>query len=131
MQGLRRLGAFSGRASRREFATVFIAALGLSLVHFAVILGWPGIVRQPVLNLASWGISALLTWTQLAVGVRRLHDLGKTGWLLVLCIVPIVGVILLIWLFGRAGTPGQNPFGLPPNNAEALTAQGGLLPIRL
>jgi uncharacterized membrane protein YhaH (DUF805 family) len=43
--------------------------------------------------------------------VRRLHDLDKTGWLLVLWVIPMVGLVIVVWVFGRLGTPGQNRSG--------------------
>ncbi len=86
-------------------------AYGLGTVLTAVTLGWPGINRSVGVAAASLAITLLLTWAELAVSVRRLHDLGKTGWLLLLCIVPIAGLIILIWLFGRRGDPGDNRFG--------------------
>ena len=117
-----RLGSFAGRASRREFAWIFLATLALSFVHLAVIAGWPSFVRQPALEIASLGLSALLGWATVAVSVRRLHDLGKTGWLLVLYVVPIVGVVILVWLFARPGTPGQNAFGSAAGPDAGLAA---------
>jgi uncharacterized membrane protein YhaH (DUF805 family) len=47
----------------------------------------------------------------IAVGVRRLHDLDKSGWWLFLSFVPLVGgIILLVW-FCTPGTRGPNRFG--------------------
>lgn len=117
-----RLGSFWGRASRREFGWIIVATLGLSLAHLVVIGNWPGIIHQPVIKFGSWGITALLTWVELAVSVRRMHDLNKSGWFLVLCIVPIVGVIISIWSFCRLGTPGQNRFGMATRPVNELTA---------
>ena len=48
----------------------------------------------------------------IAVGVRRLHDLDKSGWWLLLGLIPIVGLILLYW-FCQPGTPGANQYGPP------------------
>jgi uncharacterized membrane protein YhaH (DUF805 family) len=50
----------------------------------------------------------------IAVGVRRLHDLDRSGWWLLLSFIPIVGgIILLIWFCGK-GTDGPNRFGADP-----------------
>lgn len=43
----------------------------------------------------------------IGVGVRRLHDLDKSGWWLLLSFVPIIGAIVLIYWFCQPGTPGQ------------------------
>ncbi len=125
MRGVLRLSSFAGRASRREFAWVFLATLGLDLVHLAVIVVWPGVTHQLVPGFVSLGASGLLGWVTIAVSVRRLHDLGKTGWLLVLYVIPIVGVIILVWLFGRLGTPGPNRFGSVTTSGADPGRDGG------
>jgi len=50
----------------------------------------------------------------IAVGVRRLHDLDRTGWWLLLAFVPLIGTIILIVWFCTRGTPGANRFGPDP-----------------
>jgi uncharacterized membrane protein YhaH (DUF805 family) len=95
---------FSGRAMRSEywwwllftvigvFVTVFIdAMLGITLTYPLFSLG----VFLP----------------SLAVAIRRLHDLDKSGWWILLCLIPLVGsIILLVW-FCTPGTGGSNRFG--------------------
>lgn len=50
---------------------------------------------------------------QIAVCVRRLHDTGKTGWLLLLGLIPLIGAIILIVFFVQAGDPTTNAYGPP------------------
>jgi uncharacterized membrane protein YhaH (DUF805 family) len=59
----------------------------------------------------------------LAVGVRRLHDIDRTGQWLWIGFVPIVGTILLIVWFCKRGDDGENRFGLPPLAREALAIE--------
>lgn len=47
-------------------------------------------------------------------GVRRLHDLDKTGWLMLLMIIPLVNLGLVLYLIFAPGTAGENRFGAPP-----------------
>jgi uncharacterized membrane protein YhaH (DUF805 family) len=47
----------------------------------------------------------------LAVGVRRLHDTDKSGWWLLLALIPIVGIIVLIVFWATDGLPGTNQYG--------------------
>ncbi|UFS82102.1 DUF805 domain-containing protein [Rhizobium favelukesii] len=45
--------------------------------------------------------------------MRRLHDIGRSGWWLLVGIIPLVGwIVLLVWYLGR-GTPGSNEYGAP------------------
>jgi uncharacterized membrane protein YhaH (DUF805 family) len=82
------------------------------VAQFAILAIWPEVMAQLVPRVMSLIIGAVLDWVSLAVSVRRMHDLGKSGWLLALSIVPVAGVIMLIWSFGRPGMPGPNRFGL-------------------
>ena len=50
----------------------------------------------------------------LAVGVRRLHDVGKSGWMLLLAFIPIIGAIWLFVLFVTEGDMGDNEYGMNP-----------------
>jgi len=52
----------------------------------------------------------------LAVSVRRLHDLGKSGWMMLLGFVPIVGGILLLVWFVSDGEAFDNAYGAVPTN---------------
>lgn len=50
----------------------------------------------------------------LAVAVRRLHDVGKSGWFILISLIPIIGGIWLIILMATDGTPGTNEYGVNP-----------------
>lgn len=50
----------------------------------------------------------------IAVGVRRLHDLDKSGWWYLLILIPLVGALVLIYFFVQKGTDGPNRFGADP-----------------
>jgi uncharacterized membrane protein YhaH (DUF805 family) len=50
----------------------------------------------------------------IAIGVRRLHDLDRSGWWLLLGLIPLVGAIILIVWFCSQGTQGGNRFGQDP-----------------
>ena len=52
----------------------------------------------------------------LAVAIRRLHDIGKSGWYYLLFIIPIIGPIWLIILFVTEGEQGDNKYGPNPKN---------------
>lgn len=54
----------------------------------------------------------------LAVGARRLHDTGKTGWLLLLWLIPVIGWIVLLVFFVLDSKPGANKYGPNPKGME-------------
>jgi len=55
----------------------------------------------------------------IAVGIRRLHDTDKSGWLLLLSLVPFVGGIILLVFFAMPGTEGPNQYGAAAEPAAA------------
>lgn len=111
---LRRYATFEGRAIRSEywFFVLFtiLASIGSALLDAAFFVDIVDIVVSPLNTL----VSLALLLPSLAVGVRRLHDSNRSGWWLLIGIVPLVGwLILLIWLC-RRGDAGPNRFGPNP-----------------
>jgi uncharacterized membrane protein YhaH (DUF805 family) len=102
---------FSGRAFRSEywFWVLFTAIGGLATVILdAAIFGYdPGV--SP-LN----GIFDLITFLpSLALGARRLHDIDRTAWWLLIALTGIGAILLIVWFCFR-GTSGPNRFGPDP-----------------
>lgn len=50
----------------------------------------------------------------LGVGMRRMHDIGKSGWWILIGLIPIVGLIIMIVWCARDGEPGSNQYGVNP-----------------
>jgi uncharacterized membrane protein YhaH (DUF805 family) len=50
----------------------------------------------------------------LAVTVRRLHDIGKSGWMYLIILIPVIGAIWLLVLLATDGKPGPNTYGQNP-----------------
>ena len=106
---LKQYADFKGRARRKEFWMFvlfnFLAGVVLSLVD-----------RMFGINLFS-GIYGLFVFIPgLAVSIRRLHDIGKSGWMILIAFIPIIGFIWLIVLYATEGTYGENQYG--PNPKE-------------
>jgi uncharacterized membrane protein YhaH (DUF805 family) len=98
---------FSGRACRSEFWwwTLFVSLVMLGTI---IIDGLSGV---PVTYLI-WLLATFLP--SLAVQIRRLHDLDKSGWFWLFNLIPLVGpIILLVW-FCTKGTDGPNSYGPDP-----------------
>ncbi|SPH23400.1 Inner membrane protein YhaI [Defluviimonas aquaemixtae] len=107
---------FTGRARRAEFwwfALFNLIVNAVLNVIDGVFFGFGhGMMAgpQPLSSLYSLGV--LLP--SLAVGARRLHDTGRSGWWLLIWLIPIIGWILLIWWFATEGDKGQNGYGDDP-----------------
>ena len=108
---------FSGRARRAEFwgFVVVNAAVYVMLLVLLLLLD-PG----PELVLALPGIFALaMLVPSLAAAVRRLHDTNKSGWLLLVALVPIVGSLILLFSYLGDSDEKTNDYGVSPKYGRA------------
>jgi uncharacterized membrane protein YhaH (DUF805 family) len=106
---------FNGRASRKEFWAVMLFSVLISFaLQLLYTLGFAISDNLGLLLALPFMIFALgMVIPQLAVSVRRLHDTDKSGWWLLLGLIPIFGTIALIVLFSLASSAGDNRFGEP------------------
>lgn len=104
---------FEGRSRRAElWWFVLFAMLGNAVTAMADwALFWSG---ADVLNTV-FGIAILLP--MLAVGARRLHDIGRSGWWQLIGLIPILGMLVLIYWFIQPGDEQDNAFGANPLKA--------------
>lgn len=105
-----------GRVSRRQFWLHGVLALvGVALAAHALL----GIARVSQ-STADMAVNLLLVWPALAVSVKRWHDRDRSGWWVLLNLLPVVG-----WLWALIdngfvrGTPGPNRYGEDPLAAAA------------
>jgi uncharacterized membrane protein YhaH (DUF805 family) len=101
---------FTGRAARSEYWFWTLFTVLVSIVASLIDLGlFRSFDFSPLSTIVSLG--TLLP--SVAVGVRRLHDLDRTGWWLLLVITVIGAIVLLVW-FCMRGTAAPNRFGPDP-----------------
>ena len=95
---------FEGRARRSEYwwfvLANFCASIVLSFLGNLINFPWLTTILSLALLIPSLGLTA-----------RRLHDIGKSGWLMLISIIPIVGAILLIIWCAKDGDPQPNQYG--------------------
>lgn len=101
---------FSGRARRSEFWFFVLFQLACQVVANIIDLALG-------LGILSLIVSLGLLVPAIAVGVRRLHDIGKVGWWILIGLVPLVGWIILIIFYVKPGDAGPNQFGPDPKAA--------------
>ena len=116
---VRNYAVFTGRARRKEY---WMFILFNFLFSFAAMLAdyilGTGVGGSPYGIIYSLYSLALII-PGIAVGVRRLHDVGKSGWFTLIVFVPVVGAVWLIILACTEGTHGENQYG-PDPKAGAL-----------
>jgi len=116
---LKQYADFSGRARRKEY---------WMFVLFNIIFGIGAIILDNLLGLAFQEIGYGLIYILyvlvmfipgLAVSVRRLHDIDKSGWMILGGLIPIIGAIWLLVLMVTEGTWGENKYGANPKEVTA------------
>jgi len=115
---LKKYFVFQGRATRPQFWWFELANLIVAVV-FTIVIMIAGSVNASLGNL----VNTLLHLVTLVVfglpgislAVRRLHDIGKSGWWLLLIFIPLIGIIWLIVLWTRPSISGAQPAAQPQN----------------
>ncbi len=105
--GFNKYVGFSDRAARSEYwywiLFYFIALFVASFLDAFLGIGFLGAI-----------VSLGMFLPSLAVAVRRLHDLDKSGWFVLIGLIPLIGLIILIVWYCTKGTTGPNRFGPDP-----------------
>jgi uncharacterized membrane protein YhaH (DUF805 family) len=98
---------FEGRARRKEYWMFALINMVISLI---LTFGGRAIGAEWIGSLYSLAVLV----PGIAVAVRRLHDIGKSGWWLLIALIPLVGAIWLIVLLATDGTKEDNEYGASP-----------------
>jgi len=103
---------FAGRASRPVYWYFVLFNLLVSVIGSIVeeVSGGLGAILTFVYAL----VALILILPTLAVGARRLHDIGRSGWWLLLSFVPVIGTLVLLFWAIQRGDEGPNAYGPPP-----------------
>ena len=105
---LSKYAEFEGRSRRKEF---WFFVLFNMIITYGIMIVESILWDFPILSTI---VSLGLVVPGLAVSVRRLHDIGKSGWNILFGFIPIVGVILLIVWYAKDGQMGSNKWGYNP-----------------
>ena len=106
---------FDGRASRSEYWWWVLATIPMSFPFFILdvtVFGWG--IEDPTWFQNIFAVAIFLP--ALGVAFRRLHDSGRSGWWLLIGLIPCVGFIVLIVFLAQDGEPYPNQYGEVPTN---------------
>ena len=109
---------FEGRASKSQYW------------YFGMWNPIVSIVISIVLNIILHGNAVYVSWVYdliiflpaISISVRRLHDIGKSGWWNLIIFIPLIGVIVLVVFALMSSEPGTNKYGANPNEGGASPA---------
>lgn len=116
---LKKYATFSGRAQRAEYWYFFLFYI-LIFIGLSIIDGITGSFSgESGMGLLGGLMSLALLIPSIAVGVRRLHDTGRSGWWLLIALIPLVGAIVLIVFTVQDSEAGTNAYGPNPKTSAA------------
>ena len=99
---------FTGRTTRKNFwmyvLCYWILYIGLAIVSL--------IIQMEDVLTGLFALAVLLP--SIAITTRRLHDVGKSGWWQLITLIPILGIIVLIYFTAQEGDKGANMYGEDP-----------------
>ena len=100
-----------GQVSRREYwiFTLFAFMVGLLLGYVGIFVGYSGLA-------VIIGICGVLI-PSIAVSVRRLHDVDRSGWWLLVSLIPLIGSLILLNLVAQDSQPNENQGRSNPEDA--------------
>lgn len=107
---------FSGRVSR---AAYFLAGLLLAIVQAFLLYRFTLVPEDSTAGqgwaVAFWLVMVVAIWSNIALSVKRLHDIGKPGIIAAALFIPIISIVAFIALCLIPGNPGPNQYGSRPN----------------
>jgi len=110
MLALKKYATFTGRSQRAEYWS-------FALINIAVIIGIFFLLKEkaitPVLI-----FSAITIVPGIAVGIRRMHDIGKSGWFILISLIPYVGGFIFLFFAVKDSQVGSNEYGANPKGRE-------------
>ncbi|MFZ4483725.1 MAG: DUF805 domain-containing protein [Chthoniobacterales bacterium] len=102
---------FTGRARRKAYWMFVLFNIIAAIIANVIdnVIGTGGIIG------GLYSLAVLLPG--IALGIRRLHDIGKSGWWLLIALVPLIGAIVLLVFACTDSQPGENAYGPNPKGA--------------
>ncbi|MEM7513912.1 MAG: DUF805 domain-containing protein [Bacteroidota bacterium] len=115
---MRQYADFSGRARRKEYwmFTLFNFIFALVAMGFDAMMGSAFIGGMYGITYMTYALATIVPG--IAVAVRRMHDVGKSGWMLFIALIPLIGSIWLLILLFTDSQKGTNKWGPDPKATD-------------
>jgi uncharacterized membrane protein YhaH (DUF805 family) len=114
---LKKYAVFSGRAQRAEYwyYILFYILIGIGLTFIDYVTGTYDPETGSGLTVSLFALATFLP--SLAVAVRRLHDTDRSGWWVLIALIPVIGSLVLLVFLVLDSSPGDNQYGPNPKSA--------------
>jgi FAD/FMN-containing dehydrogenase/uncharacterized membrane protein YhaH (DUF805 family)/SAM-dependent methyltransferase len=104
--------SFHGRTARGDFWYAVLVVLSIFVVWYIALEAAFG-------HAITWILYVPLYWSLFALAIKRYHDIGRSGWWLLLLVIPLIGPAWVIWSLGfRKGIQAENRYGPIPDREE-------------
>ncbi len=119
LEVFRKYAVFSGRARRKEY-WFFVLFNILATIALAIIDGITG-TYNPTAGMGLLGViyAIAVVIPSFSVLFRRLHDTGRSGWWLLILLVPLIGVLVLLYFLVLDSQEGENDYGPSPKQTDS------------
>jgi uncharacterized membrane protein YhaH (DUF805 family) len=111
LEVLKKYAVFNGRARRTEF-WMFTLINIIILIVLSII---DGLIGSPGIISLIYSLAVLIPC--IAVTARRLHDTGRSGWWILISLIPLIGAIVLLVFTVQDSKSGENQYGPNPKTA--------------
>ena len=102
--------SYTGRLNRlRYFLRILVVMILASVL---------GTLLAQITPYLAYPVSAIATVSAVMLGIRRCHDLDRSGWFYLLMFIPIIDLFVALYLLFAAGTPGPNQYGADPLDSQ-------------
>jgi uncharacterized membrane protein YhaH (DUF805 family) len=112
--------SFRGRTGRQAY-WIFMVLPSVLLGVALGIVSFTAPISQRAIVVSFLGLAPVLTWSGAAVSVKRLHDIGVSGWWMIPCFIPYLNFVAAIALGVIRGQTGRNAYGDDPHRREAAS----------
>ncbi|WP_417885548.1 DUF805 domain-containing protein [Zunongwangia sp.] len=114
LKGLKQYTDFQGRSRRKEFFmfNLFNSLFGILLMIISAILAKLLNSEVFILLYVLYLFATILP--SIALTIRRLHDIGKSGWTMLVSFIPVIGSFWLLYLLITESEPEENEYGANP-----------------
>jgi len=119
LEVLKKYAVFNGRARREEYWYFLLFNLIISIVLKGIDSVIGGSSAEVGISLLGGIYSLVILIPGIAVSVRRLHDTDRSGWWLLIGLIPLIGAIVLVVFMVQDSKPGENQYGPNPKEATA------------
>ncbi|WP_125717440.1 DUF805 domain-containing protein [Pseudoalteromonas rubra] len=121
LSALKKYAVFNGRARRKEYWLFMFCNIIVTIVLGLVDMTLGLYSEESGFGLLSGLYALAVIIPSIALSIRRMHDTGRSGWWILISLVPVIGPLVLLVFYVMDSTPGDNDYGPNPKEHSSST----------